>query len=678
MGGFFGIVSKEPCANALFYGTDYHSHMGNRRAGMATMNEQGIIKRSIHNIENAYFRNKFEDELEEFQGRRGVGIISDKDPQPIVLRSHLGTFAIVTVGKINNLEELGVELLEKGINFSELSTGQINATELVGHMITLGQTFADGIRLVQEKVKGSCSMLILTQDGIIAARDKYGRTPIAIGVKCGKRRVLPFQTEEQAAQSGMEQSSVGQTGAEQPRVGQQGAEQARVGQQDAEQVRVEQSSVGQQDAEQARVGQSSVGQQGAEQVRVEHSSVGQQDAEQVRVEHSSVGQQGVEQVRVGQSSVGQQGAEQVRVEQPSAEQPGAEEVEYIDSLTAVAFASESCSFPNLDFQLAGFLGPGEAVLVQESPRFCSALQAFHEYLEKQEIAAQQSETKDRETSQEDVENTTQAESLKAVQRDRKDAWRDISEFYQILPPREKLQICSFLWVYYGFPTSAYEGINVEEVRFRNGKLVGQKDQIDADAVCSIPDSGTGMAMGYAVGKGVPYRQAVAKYTPTWPRSFTPSDKERRKLVAKMKLLPNADVLRGAKMVCCDDSIVRGTQLKNNVQVLYKNGVKEIHARISCPPIINTCPFLGFTNTRAEMELVTRRIIHKLQGQDQSFDIKAFINEGSEEHKAMIEGIAKEMGFTSLKFSSIQNLVESIGLPKTNLCTYCFDGEGCGQ
>ena len=618
MGGFFGIVSKEPCANALFYGTDYHSHMGNRRAGMATMNEQGIIKRSIHNIENAYFRNKFEDELEEFQGRRGVGIISDKDPQPIVLRSHLGTFAIVTVGKINNLEELGVELLEKGINFSELSTGQINATELVGHMITLGQTFADGIRLVQEKVKGSCSMLILTQDGIIAARDKYGRTPIAIGVKCGKRRVLPFQTEEQAAQSGMEQSSVGQTGAEQPRVGQQGAEQARVGQQDAEQVRVE------------------------------------------------------------QSSVGQQGAEQVRVEQPSAEQPGAEEVEYIDSLTAVAFASESCSFPNLDFQLAGFLGPGEAVLVQESPRFCSALQAFHEYLEKQEIAAQQSETKDRETSQEDVENTTQAESLKAVQRDRKDAWRDISEFYQILPPREKLQICSFLWVYYGFPTSAYEGINVEEVRFRNGKLVGQKDQIDADAVCSIPDSGTGMAMGYAVGKGVPYRQAVAKYTPTWPRSFTPSDKERRKLVAKMKLLPNADVLRGAKMVCCDDSIVRGTQLKNNVQVLYKNGVKEIHARISCPPIINTCPFLGFTNTRAEMELVTRRIIHKLQGQDQSFDIKAFINEGSEEHKAMIEGIAKEMGFTSLKFSSIQNLVESIGLPKTNLCTYCFDGEGCGQ
>ncbi len=593
MGGFFGIVSKEPCANALFYGTDYHSHMGNRRAGMATMNEQGIIKRSIHNIENAYFRNKFEDELEEFQGRRGVGIISDKDPQPIVLRSHLGTFAIVTVGKINNLEELGVELLEKGINFSELSTGQINATELVGHMITLGQTFADGIRLVQEKVKGSCSMLILTQDGIIAARDKYGRTPIAIGVKCGKRRVLPFQTEEQAAQSGMEQSSVGQTGAEQPRVGQQGAEQARVGQQ-------------------------------------------------------------------------------------GAEQSGAEEVEYIDSLTAVAFASESCSFPNLDFQLAGFLGPGEAVLVQESPRFCSALQAFHEYLEKQEIAAQQSETKDRETSQEDVENTTQAESLKAVQRDRKDAWRDISEFYQILPPREKLQICSFLWVYYGFPTSAYEGINVEEVRFRNGKLVGQKDQIDADAVCSIPDSGTGMAMGYAVGKGVPYRQAVAKYTPTWPRSFTPSDKERRKLVAKMKLLPNADVLRGAKMVCCDDSIVRGTQLKNNVQVLYKNGVKEIHARISCPPIINTCPFLGFTNTRAEMELVTRRIIHKLQGQDQSFDIKAFINEGSEEHKAMIEGIAKEMGFTSLKFSSIQNLVESIGLPKTNLCTYCFDGEGCGQ
>ena len=250
-----------------------------------------------------------------------------------------------------------------------------------------------------------------------------------------------------------------------------------------------------------------------------------------------------------------------------------------------------------------------------------------------------------------------------------------------------MQICSFLWVYYGFPTSAYEGINVEEVRFRNGALVGKSDDTEVDAVCSIPDSGTGMAMGYAVGKGVPYRQAVAKYTPTWPRSFTPNDQERRKLVARMKLLPNSDVLNGSKMVCCDDSIVRGTQLKNNVQVLFRNGVKEIHARISCPPIINTCPFLSFTNTRAEMELVTRRVIEKLQSaaanqlstmQLRLDTLKVFVDENAPEHRAMVEEICKEMGFTSLKYSSIMNLIESIGLPKEDLCTYCFDGAGCGE
>ena len=663
MGGFFGVVSKAPCANTIFYGTDYHSHMGNKRAGLATMNEQGIVKRSIHSIENSYFRNKFEDELGDFTGNRGFGVISDRDPQPIVLRSHLGTFAIVTVGKINNLEELGNELLKKGINFSELSTGQINATELVGHLITLGKTFAEGIRLVQDKVQGSCSMLILTQDGIIAARDKYGRTPIAVGIRCSNG--YNPATDAAGGTGGHSNFSFGkaEVGFGQP------AGQAGEGQ-----------PVGQV-ADGQPAGQAA-GQ--AEGFRAEQAEPAGQ-AEGFWAEGQPAGQ-----VADGQTE-GQAAAEQAEPEERPAE------------LVAVAFASESCSFPNLDFQLAGFLGPGEAVLVQESPEFCAGMRTLLPLKVREQLVC--------------PEQFIGPDKLAGS--GNKDAWRSIPEIHQILPPGEKLQICSFLWVYYGFPTSAYEGINVEEVRFRNGKLVGESDDTEVDAVCSIPDSGTGMAMGYAVGKGVPYRQAVAKYTPTWPRSFTPNDQERRKLVARMKLLPNSDVLNGSKMVCCDDSIVRGTQLKNNVQVLFRNGVKEIHARISCPPIINTCPFLSFTNTRAEMELVTRRVIEKLQsaaqatagnGQSGSSDVQSrgtggqsgcfdgqaaaanqlstmqlkfdtlqeFVDENSPEHRAMVEEICKEMGFTSLKYSSIMNLIESIGLPKKDLCTYCFDGAGCGE
>lgn len=490
MGGFFGIVSKSPCANTLFYGTDYHSHMGTKRAGLATMNEQGIVKRSIHRIENSYFRNKFEDELHEFVGNKGIGIISDFEPQPIILRSHLGTFAIVTVGKINNLAELGNELLARGINFSELSSGQINPTEVVGHLITLGQTFADGIRLVQNRIRGSCSMLLLTQDGIIAARDRYGRTPIAVGIRY-------------------------------------------------------------------RNGQSPV---------LDGNSFARANTA-------------------------------------------------IDEISAIAFASESCSFPNLDIQLAGFLGPGEAVLVQES--------------------------------------------FKST---------------PLLPPREQLQICAFLWVYYGFPTSAYEGINVEEVRFRNGMLIGRNDETEVDYVCSIPDSGTGMALGYAVGKGVPYRRAVAKYTPTWPRSFMPSDKEHRSLVARMKLLPNADVLRGVRLACCDDSIVRGTQLKNNVDVFYRNGAREIHVRISCPPLLYKCPYLNFTSTRSDLELITRRYIQA----QKTDNLSVYVDHNTKEHKCMVKSICKEMNITSLKYNNIDNLIASIGLPRERVCTYCFDGSGCGE
>ena len=547
MGGFFGIVSKAPCANTLFYGTDYHSHMGTKRAGLATMNEQGIIKRTIHRIENSYFRNKFEDELNEFTGNKGIGVISDNDPQPIVLRSHLGTFAIVTVGKINNLEELGNELISKGINFSELSTGQVNPTEVVGHLITLGQTFAEGILLVQEKIRGSCSMLILTQEGMIAARDRYGRTPIAIGIR-RKNGHSPIPSGDSKASS--------------------------------------------------------------------------------------------------ETSFAEYGADGTV---PASE----------GEITAIAFASESCSFPNLDFQLAGFLGPGEAVQASSSCR-ATSIDVKYQSAEYQELSYS-----------DDFE------------------WR--GSLKMLLPPREKLQICAFLWVYYGFPTSAYEGINVEEVRFRNGVKMGREDDVEVDTVCSIPDSGTGMAMGYAVGKGVPYRQAVAKYTPTWPRSFMPTDIERRALVARMKLLPNTDVLKGARLVCCDDSIVRGTQMKKNADVFFRNGAKEIHVRISCPPLVYKCPFLNFTTTRTDMELITRRYIHarmqELQktGQDDRAqgnsgklgpDLCQFIDHTTPEYRQMVENIRKEMNFTSLKFNNIEGLISSIGLPKESLCTYCFDGSGC--
>lgn len=537
MGGFFGIVSKAPCANTLFYGTDYHSHMGTKRAGLATMNEQGIIKRTIHRIENSYFRNKFEGELHEFTGNIGIGVISDNDPQPIVLRSHLGTFAIVTVGKINNLEELGNELISKGINFSELSSGQINPTEVVGHLITLGQTFAEGIRLVQEKIRGSCSMLILTREGIIAARDRYGRTPIVIGIR-RKNGHSPIPGGNSLAES--------------------------------------------EPAEPAEF------------------------AETESTPNTDSGE-----------------------------------------ITAIAFASESCSFPNLDFHLAGFLGPGEAVQASSS---CRATCTDNKY----------------QSAENQIISTTDDSQ-----------WR--GSLKMLLPPRQKLQICAFLWVYYGFPTSAYEGINVEEVRFRNGVKMGRKDDVEVDTVCSIPDSGTGMAMGYAVGKGVPYRQAVAKYTPTWPRSFMPTDMERRALVARMKLLPNTDVLKGARLVCCDDSIVRGTQMKKNADVFFRNGAKEIHVRISCPPLIYKCPFLNFTTTRTDMELITRRYIHGLTQGDaglQAPDLCRFTDHTTPEYREMVENIRKEMNFTSLKFNNIEGLISSIGLPKESLCTYCFDGAGC--
>lgn len=466
MGGFFGTISKSACATDLFYGTDYNSHLGTRRGGMATLHE-GIFKRSIHNLENSYFRTRFESELDKFEGNSGIGIISDTDPQPIFISSHLGKYAVVTVAKVNNLQELEAELLAKGYHFSELSSGQINQTELIALLISEGKTFVEGIENVHNKIKGSCSMLILTEEGVIAARDKYGRTPILIGKKEG----------------------------------------------------------------------------------------------------------------------------------------------------ALAASSEASSFPNLGFEIEYNVGPGEIVL------------------------------------------------LKA------------DEIIQMRKPNDKMQVCSFLWVYYGYPVSEYEGVNVDAARYASGIAMAKSDSIEADYVSGIPDSGIGMALGYAEGKGIPYRRAIVKYTPTWPRSFTPANQAVRDLVAKMKLIPNRALLQGKRVVFCDDSIVRGTQLRDNVKYLYDYGAKEVHMRIACPPLIYGCPFLGFTSSKSDLELITRRIIRELEG-DENKNLDKYSTTDSPEYQKMVNTIAERFGLSSLKFSTLETLVESIGLPKCKVCTHCFDGSSC--
>ena len=452
----------------VFYGTDYHSHLGTKRGGMCTYNQnERRFTRSIHNIESTYFRSKFEDELDKFSGRSGIGIISDNDPQPIIVNSHLGRFAIVTVAKVNNMDAIERQLLDQGMHFAELSSGKTNPTEMIALLIIQGKTFVNGIENVYRTIDGSCSILILTEDGLIAARDSWGRTPIVIGRKPG----------------------------------------------------------------------------------------------------------------------------------------------------AYAAASESSSFPNLDYEIDRYLGPGEIVRIH-------------------------------------------ADGVEQLRR-----------------PDDHMQICSFLWVYYGFPTSSYEGRNVEEVRFTSGLRMGQVDDSDVDCACGIPDSGVGMALGYAEGKGVPYHRAIAKYTPTWPRSFTPSRQELRSLVAKMKLIPNRAMLKDKRLLFCDDSIVRGTQLRDNVKVLYDCGAREVHIRIACPPLIYSCPYIGFTSSKGDLELITRRIIQELEG-DPNKDLDKYATTGSPQYNRLVETIRARFGLDSLKFNTLETLVASIGLPKCKLCTHCFDGTGC--
>ena len=464
MGGFFGTVSTKECINDLFYGTDYNSHLGTMRGGMSTYSKETGFNRSIHNLECTYFRSAFEDSLDKFKGNAGIGIISDTDAQPLLMNSHLGRFAIVTVAKVNNKEELAAKLLDENMHLSEFSSGKINQTELIGLLIIKGKTFVEGIENVFREVKGSCSLLLLTEDGIIAARDSWGRTPIVVGHK--------------------------------------------------------------------------------------------EDA--------------------------------------------------------YAVTSESTAFQNLGFEIERYLGPGEIIRMQAN------------YIE------------------------------------------------QLRKPNKGMQICSFLWVYYGFPTSSYEGINVEDVRYNCGKTMGEADPTPVDCSCGIPDSGTGMAIGYAAGHGIPYRRAISKYTPTWPRSFTPSNQERRNLVAKMKLIANRQMLKDQRMLFCDDSIVRGTQLRDNTKALYECGAKEVHMRISCPPLIYGCPFINFSRSQGDMELITRRVIKDFEGAENT-NIDSYVKTDSPEYTRMVEEIRRRFNLSSLQFSKLETLVESIGLPKCQICTHCFDG-----
>lgn len=484
MGGFFGTITtrNRKCNADLFYGTDYQSHLGTSRGGLATFSEEEGFFRSIHHLNNTYFRTRFENELDKFKGHAGIGVISDTDAQPLLMNSHLGRFAIVTVAKVNNLEEIADQLLAEGMHLSEFSSGRINPTELIGLLIIKGKTFVEGIENVYRTVKGSCSMLLLTEDGIIAARDFWGRTPIVIGKKDG----------------------------------------------------------------------------------------------------------------------------------------------------AMAATSESTAFPNLGYEIEHYVGPGEIVRLRE-------------------------------------------------------------DSMEVLRPAEKrMQVCSFLWIYYGFPTSCYEGKNVEDMRYTTGRIMGETDETEVDSAAGIPDSGVGMAIGYADGHKVPYQRGISKYTPTWPRSFMPVNQEMRNLVAKMKLIPNKAFLEGKRCLFCDDSIVRGTQLRDHSKSLKELGAKEVHMRIACPPLIYACPFINFSASKNELELIARRVIMDLEtGSDKATlladahstesvqiseeRLAAYAKTDSPEYKAMVAEIARRLNLDSLKYSKLETIVEAIGLEKCQICTHCFDG-----
>ena len=468
MGGFFGIASKSDCVMKLFFGVDYHSHLGTRRGGMALYGEEGF-QRVIHNIQNAPFRTKFDADLDNLKGNIGIGCISDNEAQPLLINSILGSYAISTVGKINNLDELRDECFKNGrVQFIEMNKGLINPTEMVAALINQKPTIVEGLKYAQEKIKGSMSILLLFPDRIYAARDKYGRTPIIVG----------------------------------------------------------------------------------------------------------------------------------------------------KSKSGYCVTFESSAYQNLGFTYVKDLGPGEIVSI---------------------------------TSKELVVESS---------------------------PNKCMKMCSFLWTYYGYPTATYEGRNVEVMRYKCGELLRKRDEIDADGVAGVPDSGVPHAIGYSNTAHIPYIRPFIKYTPTWPRSFTPTSQAQRNLIARMKLIAIPELIKDKKLILIDDSIVRGTQLRETVEYLYDAGVKEVHVRPACPPIMFSCKYLNFSRSTSVMDLMTRRVIADLENVEVVSDelAKEYINPDSPKYKLMVDEICKRMNFDTLKYHRIDDLVESIGIEPCKLCTYCFDGK----
>lgn len=465
MGGFFGVASKNDCVFDLFFGTDYHSHLGTRRGGMAVYGRDGF-DRAIHNIENAPFRTKFEKEVNDMKGNLGIGCISDYEPQPLIVRSHHGTYAITTVGKINNVDDIVKKIFSNGnTHFLEMSGGDINATELVAAIINQKENMIDGIKFAQEIIEGSMTMLVMTPKGIFAARDRFGRTPVVIG----KRE---------------------------------------------------------------------------------------------------------------------------------------------DGYCATF---ESFAYLNLGYTDYKELGPGEVVIMtpEEVRTVCTA--------------------------------------------------------------GKDMKICTFLWVYYGYPSSSYEGVSVEQMRYNCGAMLAKRDNAQPDIVAGVPDSGTAHAVGYANESGIPFSRPFIKYTPTWPRSFMPTIQSKRNLIAKMKLIPVHDLIKDKRLLLIDDSIVRGTQLRETTEFLYKSGAKEVHIRPACPPLVYGCKFINFSRSSSEMDLITRRVIRQLEGDNAENVLEEYTNPESERYENMIEEIRKQLNFTSLRYHRLDDMIESVGIDKSKLCTYCWDG-----
>ncbi|MBO5525488.1 MAG: amidophosphoribosyltransferase [Clostridia bacterium] len=466
MSGFFGVASKESCTFDLYFGTDYHSHLGTRRAGLAVYGENGFFK-SIHDIENTPFRTKFEKELPHLDGNYGIGCISDYEAQPIFVRSHHGSFAIATVGRINNANEIVETILKDRVHFFEMSNGEVNPTELVAAVINQRDNFIEGIKYALDIVDGSLSILLLTPNGIYAARDKFGRTPIVIGKK-----------EE-----------------------------------------------------------------------------------------------------------------------------------------GYCAAFESFSFLNLGYEPVKELGPGEVVVFDEK------------------------------------------------------------RMTTLVAPGDKMKICTFLWIYYGYPAATYEGVNVEEMRYNCGKLLARRDDAKVDVVAGVPDSGTAHAVGYANESGIPFSRPFIKYTPTWPRSFMPTMQTKRNLIAHMKLLPVYDLIKDKKLLLIDDSIVRGTQLRETTEFLYDCGAKEVHIRPACPPLLFGCKYLNFSRSNSEMELIARRVIEELEGGPVSKEVlQEYADPDSEKYQRMVEGIREKLKFTSLRFHRLDDMLEAVGIDPDKMCTYCWNGK----